>query len=244
MSYLNPFLKKAIPPFLESLRRYTRLETEGIENIPKRGSVIIVANHSGVWGWDAFILQNEIFQKASRIPRTMSHNFWHKNELLATILQKLAYIPQDFKKAVRVLKKNNLLLLFPEAEEGNFKPSTKMYQLQDFNPGFIALAALSKARIVPCCIIGAEETHINLGTIDWTEKYIGAKIPLPLNLIPFPAQWKIIFLKPLSLEKYAKQDFRQEKFLVEAAANIQMRIQRKINQELIQRKIFQFVMDG
>lgn len=229
---------------LDWMRNYTHLETEGLEHIPRNGSAIVIPNHSGVMGWDAFVIQNEILKFGHRIPRTMSHNFWHSSEPFARWSQKLGYFPQDFKMAIRILRKRKVMVLFPEAEEGNFKPSTQMYQLQEFNPGFISLAIMTKTPIIPACIIGAEETHLNLGTIDWTEKYIGAKIPIPLNLIPLPVQWKIIFMKPVYLDKYGKKEAKNIRFLEEAAANIRMRIQNRIHKELVHRGVFKFYQDG
>lgn len=79
--------------------------------------------------------------------------------------------------------------------------------------------------------------------MDWTEKYIGAKVPIPLNLIPLPVQWKIIFLKPVSLEKYGKREAKNIRFLEEAAGNIRMRIQNRIR-ELVHRGVFKFYQDG
>lgn len=229
---------------LDAMRSYTRLETEGIENIPRTGPVLVVPNHSGVLGWDALITQNEILKFAKRVPRTMSHNFWHSNEAFQYVSNRLGYVPADFKKAIKIMRRNNLLLIFPEAEAGNFKPTTEMYQLQNFNPGFVSLAVMARATIVPACIIGAEESQVNLGTIDWTEKLIGARIPLPLNLIPFPVKWKIVFMKPVRLDKYGRKEAKNIRFLVEVAENIRMRIQHRIHHELARRGILRFLVDG
>ena len=241
----SDFLRRnVVGNMLDTIRDYTHLETVGAENVPRSGPVIVVPNHSGVWGWDGLVLQNELLKKLHRVPRTMLHNFWFRNQHLRLLAEQLAFIPQDFKKALQLLRRNNLLLLFPEAEAGNFKPTTQMYEIQDFNPGFISLAILSNATIVPCCIIGAEEAHINLGTIKWTEKWLGVKVPLPLNFIPLPIKWKIAFLKPILLNKYGRKEAKSEKFLIEVAENIRIRIQQHINKELIQRKVFHFLWDS
>ncbi|MCB1308428.1 MAG: 1-acyl-sn-glycerol-3-phosphate acyltransferase [Leptospiraceae bacterium] len=242
---LDYFIFRGIPHFvLDAMRAYVRLETVGLENIPRKGPVIVTPNHSGVLGWDALIVQNEILKFARRMPRTMSHNFWHSNDTFSQISNRLAYIPQDFKKAIRILRRNNLLLLFPEAEAGNFKPSTQMYQLQGFNPGFVSLAMMADAPIIPTCVIGAEEAHLNLGTLDWTEKFIGAKIPLPLNLIPLPVKWKLVFMKPIYLGKYSRRDSKNIRFLIEVAENVRMHIQKRINKELVDRGVLKFLLDG
>ena len=88
--------------------------------------------------------------------------------------------------------------------------------------------------------MGAEENFVNLGTIDWFEDKIGAKIPIPLNLLPIPAKWKIKFLKPISLAKYNRKDAKNEKFLIEVTQNIRFRIQATIHKELVSRGIFKF----
>ena len=229
---------------LDIMRSYTKLSSEGLENIPRKGPVILVPNHSGVWGWDGMVLQNEVLKQVKRIPRTMLHNFWFKNPNLKIIAEQLGFIPQDFKMALKLLKKNKLLLLFPEAESGNFKPSTKMYQINYFNPGFVSLAILSNATIVPCCVLGAEETHLNFGTLNFVEKWFGIKIPLPVNFIPLPIKWKLIFLKGVNLSKYNKKDSRNQAFILEVTENIRMRIQQRINKELVKRKRFTFIWDS
>ncbi len=239
----NQFVYKEIPnQFLESLYEYTNPQIEGLENIPKHGAVLIIPNHSGVLAIDAMVLQYIILKKLKRFPYTMSHNFWHQNPFFKYSSEKLGYIPQDFKKALKLLKENKLLIIFPEAEEGNFKPSLYMYRLQKFNPGFISLSVLSNAKIVPTCIIGAEEANINLGYI--TFKDSNTKIPIPLNLIPFPVKWKIIFLKPIDLSKYSKSESKNIEFLYEAAQIIKMKIQHKIHNELLHRGILKFLVDG
>lgn len=234
--------KKFTHSFLESLYQYTNPSIEGLDNIPKKGAVLVIPNHSGVLALDALVLQYIIMEKVKRFPYTMSHNFWHSQPFFKYSSEKMGYIPQDFKTALRLLKENKLLVLFPEAEEGNFKPSIYMYRLQKFNPGFISLAILSGATIIPTCIIGAEEANINLGSI--TLEKSNVKIPIPLNLIPFPVKWKIIFLKPVDFTKYDKSQTKNLDFLNEAAQIVRMKIQHRINNELYYRGILKYLVDG
>jgi 1-acyl-sn-glycerol-3-phosphate acyltransferase len=216
------------------------LEVEGLEHVPRSGRVMLVPNHSGLLGWDAIVLQYEIFKQLKRFPRTMAHSFWGSNDFFRDGSSKLGFFPPDFKKAVKYLRKNKLMIIFPEAEHGNFKSSIKMYQLADFNPGFVALAMMTNCPVVPVCILGAEENYINLGTVDWFEKSLGIRIPIPLNLLPLPSKWKIKFLPPLSFNKYNKKDIKNEKFVLEVAENIKFRIQSNIQVELVKKGIFKF----
>lgn len=216
------------------------LEVEGLEKVPKSGRVMIVPNHSGLLGWDAIVLMNEIFRNKKRIPRTMAHAFWESRPFLKKTAQKFGMFTTNFKLAIKVLNKNKLMIIFPEAEHGNFKPTTKMYQLMDFNPGFVALATMTNSPIIPTVIMGAEENFVNIGTIDWFEDQIGAKIPIPLNLLPIPSKWKIKFLNPINLNKYTRKEIKNEKFITEVAQNIRFRIQASIHKELVTRGIFKY----
>jgi 1-acyl-sn-glycerol-3-phosphate acyltransferase len=216
------------------------LEVDGIEHVPRSGRVILVPNHSGVLGWDAVILYNEIVRMRRRIPRIMAHAFWESSPFLSQMAKKFGAFGADFKQGVKFLKRNKLMILFPEAEHGNFKPSVRMYQLTQFNPGFVALAMMTDTPVVPVVIMGAEENFVNLGTIDWFEEQIGAKIPVPLNLLPIPSRWKIRFLKPISFSKYSRKEVKNEKFLIEASQNVRFRIQATIHKELVNRGVFKF----
>ena len=58
----DKLLFHVLPRFMmELMRKYFRMEVEGIENLPKDGPCIIAPNHSGYAGFDAFCLKNEIF---------------------------------------------------------------------------------------------------------------------------------------------------------------------------------------
>ena len=74
-------------------------------------------------------------------------------------------------------------------------------------------------------------------SIDWFEKIIGASIPVPLNLIPFPAKWKMKFLPAIDFSKYSKKDIKDARFVKEINQNIRYRIQHELNKEVEKRNI-------
>ena len=102
------------------------------------------------------------------------------------------------------------------------------------------MALLSKAPVVPCIIIGAEEANINLGKIRF-EKYLkGLTIPIPFNLIPFPAKWKIQFLPPSDLTEFTAQDTNNKIKMQLAADQVRTSMQRVIDLELRKRNYVYF----
>lgn len=231
----DQLIYRVLPKLLmEIMRKYFRLEIEGIEYIPKRGAAIIVPNHSGFSGFDALILADTIHRGTRRIPRVLTHHFWFLTKTTAIPAQKMGFTEATFENGVAALEKNNLVVLFPEGENGNFKPTAEMYQLQEFKRGFVRMAVKTQSPIIPCLIMGAEETHINLSKLKFSKFLKGLVIPLPLNVIPLPAKWKIKFLPPIYLPYESKQ-IDDSELMHEIAEEIREQMQENLSDELEKR---------
>lgn len=164
----------------------------------------------------------------------MTHHLWFLTETTALPAHKMGFIEATYSNGISLLKKNHLVVLFPEGEQGNFKPSSKRYQLQEFKRGFIRMAMETNAQIVPTIILGAEETHINLQQLKFTKFLRGLVLPLPLNVIPLPAKWKIIFEKPIQLP-FSAEKTKDSELCYDLANEIQESLQKKINKEVKKR---------
>ncbi len=229
-----------LPRFLfEIIRKYFRLEVEGIENIPAKGRAIVIPNHSGWTGLDAVMIGNEIFKQRHRVPRILAHKAWFLGDI-KMISEKMGMIEANFETGVKMLKKNNVVVLFPEGEYGNFKPTSERYHLQEFKRGFVRMALATGAPIVPTLVVGAEESNINLTALKFTKYLKGQIIPIPLNVMPLPAKWKIKFLKPISLEGYSIKDIDNNEVTHEIAHKIQVQMQNELNEVVNNRKYIYF----
>jgi 1-acyl-sn-glycerol-3-phosphate acyltransferase len=133
------------------------------------------------------------------------------------------------------LKKKHLLVLFPEGEEGNFKPTRYRYRLRRFRRGFVRLALATGAPIIPSAIIGAEETHITLSQIRWAKELFGIILPVPLNVIPLPAKWHIQYFKPIHIEKNPEKA-RDKEYVTHLSRQIRRDLQHQIHQLVKDRK--------
>lgn len=229
-------LYKLLPDFLmEIAEKYFRLKVEGAENIPAKGAAIIAPNHSGVSGFDGMLLAHEIIKLRKRKPRVLTHHFWFLNKTTALPANRLGFIDATMENGVKALQEGHLVVLFPEGEYGNFKPSSKAYTLQEFKRGFVRMALKTGAPIVPTIVIGAEETHINLSQFKLTKFLRGFILPLPLNVIPLPSKWKIIFLPPIELP-YTADAANDRDLVKEIAEDIQEKMQDMIRLELEKRE--------
>lgn len=228
-----------IPHFLGALlAKYFRVELEGLENIPKNGPALIASNHSGYSGLDALLLCHHVFDELKRTLRVLVHQFWFLTKLTAVPAGKLGFVEAKRENGIKVLKENKLLLIFPEGENGNFKPTSEKYYLQDFKTGVIRMALETGAPIIPTLVIGAEETHINLAKLKF-KKLLKMALPLPLNVIPLPARWKIIFLPEYKL-KYGREALGRTNQICEMSDGLQSHMQKFLNQELRKRTTVYF----
>lgn len=231
----DDLLYKVFPRlFMEILKKYFRVEVEGVENIPTSGPIIIAPNHSGFTAMDAMVLAYIIQEKTQRVPRVLTHHLWFLTPTTALPAQKLGFFEATFENGVNYLKKKQMIVIFPEGEHGNFKPTSKRYQLQEFKRGFIRMALATDATIVPTVILGAEETNINLRQLKFSKFLRGLVLPLPLNVIPLPAKWKIIFEKPVNLP-FGPDKMSDSELCHDLANEIQENLQKTINVEVKKR---------
>jgi len=230
-----------VPRFLmEAFHQYFRIDVEGLEHVPRRGRALVAPNHSGCSGLDAVMIGYILNRDTGRIPRILTlWTFFEVFRPLEGIALKLGLKEATAQTGLRLLRKNNLLVVFPEGEEGSFKPSSERYRLQPFRTGFVRMALLTDSPIVPALVIGAEESNINLGKIR-LPRLKGLILPVPFNFLPLPAKWKIKFLPPLDLSGYGPEDVADRSRMLELAEKIRVQMQKALDQELAQRSYVYF----
>lgn len=234
------FYFKTLPNhLLKLLKLYFRLEVENAHLVPKKGSAIITPNHSGFAGLDALMLNHVLVTDVKRVPRVLTHKLWFSTDFSQNVAQKMGFYEANYENGLQFLKRKNAVVIFPEGEDGNFKPSDKMYTLQEFKRGFIRMAIETQSPIVPTLIIGAEESNFTLKKFTMNTLFKGLKLPLPLNLLPLPAKWRIIFLEPIYLP-YDTSILDDHTFIREIASDIQELMQERMSAEIKKRQSIYF----
>lgn len=229
------FAYRVLPGFLlEIVTKYLRVNVEGISNLPKKGPYIIIANHSGYMGFDALMLGHHVYKARKVIPRIIAHKMWFIRPEISARIEKLGLVPATLDNGFKILEEGEPLMLFPEGEEGNFKPSAYRYRLRRFRRGFIRLALRTGVPIIPAAVIGAEETHITLSQIRWAKEVIGIIVPIPLNIVPLPAKWKIKFMKPIVFPK-APEKAEDMEYVTRLSREVRIKLQKEIHSQLKKR---------
>lgn len=223
--------------FAELLEAYLRVEIEGTENIPRSGPAIILPNHSGFAGADAVLIAHLIHKSTGRTPKFLAHRAYFRCfGWIRRLAERSGLQEANLANGKRLLRNGELLIVFPEGESGNFKPSRERYSLQRFHRGFVVMAMEGAVPIVPCLVIGAEETHLNLGSLDLSRWLDGLKLPLPINLVPLPAKWKIRFLPPVDLGRLPRRLEEPGLNVRSLADETRSRMQRELRSELRRRR--------
>lgn len=214
---------------LRKVRDYCRLSVEGLEKLPE-GPAILVANHTGWAGLDYANLFLSVYDGTKRIPRVAVHPSYFRMEKLRGLAQQLGFFEVSVGTSTKILDEGGLVAFFPEAEQGNFKPLWKRYQLQRFKPGFGRVALASMAPIVPVVIIGGEDANPTLGSLR-LEK-LDMPIPIPLTLLPLPVKWRIVFLDPIDPGDWLEGDAPDKDVPAKMAKDLQALMQEEVARQL------------
>lgn len=195
------FALSAVAPFAWLYRRYFRVETHGVEKVP-RGRALLVGNHAGQIPIDGAMIGVALLLDANppRIVRTMTEKWAASLPFVSTIFARSGQIVGTPENCRRLLADGETVLVFPEGVRGISKLWPQRYQLQDFGLGFMRLALETDTPIVPVAVIGSEEQAPALFNLRSVGKLIGfPALPVTLTGLPFPlpAKYRIYFGDPL-----------------------------------------------
>jgi 1-acyl-sn-glycerol-3-phosphate acyltransferase len=202
-----------LPVFRPLYRHWFRVEVRGIENIPAEGAVLVVANHSGTIAIDSVMTQLAVHDEhpAHRNLRMLGADLVFRLPLISDLARKSGTTLACNEDTERLLASGHVVGVWPEGFKGVGKPFSERYRLQRFGRGgFVSAAVKAGAPIVPCSIVGAEETYPLIGNIAPLARLLGLPyVPVtptfpwlgPLGLIPLPSKWIIQFGSPIETEE-------------------------------------------
>jgi 1-acyl-sn-glycerol-3-phosphate acyltransferase len=197
-------------PLLRPLyRSWFRVETSGLHHVPDDGAALVVANHSGTIPLDALMTSVALHDDhpAQRHLRMLGADLLFRLPVLGQLSRKHGTTLACTADAERLLAAGELVGVWPEGFKGIGKPFADRYKLQRFGRGgFVSAALRTGAPIVPCAIVGAEETYPKLGEIVPLARLLNLPyfpvtptFPLlgPLGAVPLPSKWLIEFAEPI-----------------------------------------------
>lgn len=179
--------------------KYFRVVVHGLENIPKKGRVLLVPNHSGQLPMDGVLIAVALATNSGgpRIARAMIERFFPTVPWLGTLLTGLGGVIGDPVNCSKMLDNEEAIIVFPEGVRGSGKLYKDRYQLQRFGNGFMHLAMQHKTPIIPVGVVGCEETMPAIANIAPLAKLLGIPYLPVAPLVPLPARVYLNFGEPM-----------------------------------------------
>jgi len=179
----------ALAPFLWLYRKYFRVQVHGIENVPRQGRLLLVANHSGQLPFDAAMLGVALLLELDppRAPRALVEKWVPTLPFVSTFYARLGQVVGTPENCRRLLQADEALMVFPEGVRGLNKPWSERYQLQGFGVGFLRLALECDTPVVPVGVVGAEEQSPALFDLAPLARLLSMPaFPITPTGLPFP----------------------------------------------------------
>jgi 1-acyl-sn-glycerol-3-phosphate acyltransferase len=242
---LDKVLMAPVRPLYSS---YFRVETRGLENVPDSGGALVVANHSGAIALDAVMAQLALLDHhpAHRHLRMLGANLVFSMPFVGEIARKGGHTLACAPDAERLLSEGELVGVWPEGFKGIGKPFSERYKLQRFGRGgFVAAALRTGAPIIPCAIVGAEETYPIIGNAKFLARMFGLPyFPLtptfpwlgPIGLVPMPSKWIIEFGEPIPTRDFESGAADDPMLVFNLTDQVRETIQQTLYRLLVQRR--------
>ncbi|MFN2588630.1 MAG: lysophospholipid acyltransferase family protein [Actinomycetota bacterium] len=205
--------------------RYFRVRTLGVDRIPSEDAALLVGNHSGTIPLDAVMVQYAVATEhpQRRAVRNVAADLAFQMPFVGHLARKSGNAVACDEDAFELLRRGELVGVYPEGYKGVGKGWKERYKLQRFGRGgFIEIALRTRTPIVPIAVVGAEEAFPMIANARLLARTFGfpyfpitPTFPLlgPLGLLPLPSRWLIEFGEPIPMDDYP-EDAAEDAMLV------------------------------
>lgn len=233
-------------PWFDFVRkRYWRIETEGMENIPATGRALYVSNHRGFMPLDGVMHYYLIQEARQRTPRFLIIPILLYPPYMSNFWTKFGCVIASQENAARLLQEENVVGILPEGIRGTFTPYRETYQLRDFaKSAFVQIAIENQAPIVPSVVVGHAEIFPIVGRIDSTYikkitgwPYFPIAPPFPfLPMVALPSKWHVRVLEAIPMSGFSSGDAQNVKLVRDLSRHVQNIMQMNIDDMVRRRK--------
>jgi 1-acyl-sn-glycerol-3-phosphate acyltransferase len=195
---------------------------------------------------DGLMTMVAVHDHASRHLRALGADLVFTLPLISKLARQAGTTLACGEDAEAMLRRGELVGVWPEGFKGVGKPYSERYKLQRFGRGgFVAAAMRTGVPIVPCSIVGAEEIYPLVGNIPSLARLLGVPyIPItpffpllgPLGLIPLPSKWMIEFGEPIRTDAYPSGAAEDPMLVFNVTDQVRETIQQTLYELLVRRE--------
>lgn len=225
---------------------YWRVEVKDFHHVPRQGRAVLVGVHRGFMPWDAVMALHLIVRNLGRYVRFLIHPGLIKFPFLFNFHTKLGGIIACQENAESVLKREEMIGIFPEGIRGAFTLYRDAYKLGRFGRDeYVKIALRHRAPIVPFVTVGSAETFPILKKVNWAWWKRHTEWPtFPITPtfpflppVPLPAKWHTQFLQPLHVEERYPPEAADDPEVVNAISQeVRSRMEEAIGEMLRRRQ--------
>ncbi len=226
------------------LGSWWRVDVQGEDLLPDR-PFVLVANHGGTAPWDAAVIRAVGARLA--VPREVRPLLDARAlglPLLGPLLVRMGGAPLRPEVALSLLDRGSSVAIFPEGGREEPRPWADRYRLTRFGRGgFARIAALARAPIVPCSIVGSEEAAAPFDRRGWLAESLHLPLlalapPVPLTgllgWLPLPSRWSVRFGSPI--DPPAPGSAEDAGAMAAAGERVRAELQRMLDADLASRR--------
>jgi 1-acyl-sn-glycerol-3-phosphate acyltransferase len=188
--------------------RYWRVETKGLEGVPRQGPIVLAGTHRGFMPWDAVVALRLLLNTTGRLPRFLVHPGLLRFPFIAGFIAKMGGVVACQESADRVLQNGEMLGVYPEGVKGAFARLRNGYKVLNFGRNdFVKLALRHRAPIQPFVNVGSAEALPIFAQVKsrlWIRYSDWPCLPIstfPFLPFPLPSKWHIQFLPAIHVER-------------------------------------------
>ena len=161
------YIRTTLPALRALSKLYFRAEVRGLNNIPEKGPVLLVGNHSGgTLIADTFVFAQAFYDHFGPLRRfhQLAHDLVFKLPGARASLSKYGTVPASPENMGKALERDAALLVYPGGDHETYRPSWESAKIDlAGRTGFARLALEHNVPIVPVVAIGGQETALFLG---------------------------------------------------------------------------------
>ncbi len=219
------YIARTLPALRVMADVWFRADVRGLENIPPRGPVLLVGNHSGgILIADTFVFAQAFYDHfgPEREFFQLAHDLVFKVPGIRAMLTPYGTVPASPENMRRALERDAALLVYPGGDHETYRASWHSAEI-DFahRTGFVRLALKHGVRIVPVVSIGGQETALFLGQGEHIARLLHLHRLLRIDVAPvqIAPPWGVTVLdlpgrlplpSKISIEVLAPIDLREE----------------------------------
>jgi 1-acyl-sn-glycerol-3-phosphate acyltransferase len=247
----DPATVAAVLPLLKLITGYFSCEVRGWENVPKRGPMLIVGNHSG--GAEttdlAYLLVPWIEDRGADAPLyALTYDLTFTYPGLGPLVRKLGAIPANMANARAALESGAAVVVFPGGDFEVFRSWSERNRIEfGGHVGFVKLALATGVPVVPMTIHGAHQStivltrgrriargtglsrlHIKVFPFIWNIPF--GVTPAFVPSIQLPAKVTVHFDEPLDWSRFGARGAARETVLHRCYEEITAVMQRRLDQ--------------